>query len=117
MTEYTPNIPLLRKAVEWAEAEAAKEDQEQSEWDQLYWRDVGFRACGTTYCIAGYVCEVSGEEWTSGVTTANGAVPRVAADLLGLGQDDAWALFDAENSIERVREVAERIAERAGERL
>ena len=36
MTDRQVNIPLLRKAVEWAEAEAAK-PPELCEWEQGFW--------------------------------------------------------------------------------
>jgi hypothetical protein len=71
------NIPLLRKAVEWAEAEAAK-PWEVSEWNQADWvahpkklwhqtrdalgrfirggeRKTKAEDCGTCFCIAGKV--------------------------------------------------------------
>lgn len=83
-----PNIPLLRKTVEWAEAEAAR-DWRESEWNQGMWavqpdrlsrwamlRDRmgrfvkgGFRRqeqksaeCGTCFCIAGKISYDAGGE-------------------------------------------------------
>ena len=128
MTETSVNIPLLRKAVEWAEAEAAK-PFELCEWRQAMWvttfdedatrkwkfiaqrttREALGKApeCGTCYCIAGYVvAAVDGREHVSLSTEER------AAQLLGLpGHSD---LFDAVNTIEDVRRIAEDIA---GERL
>lgn len=125
MTENV-NIPLLRKAVEWAEAEAAKPKAE-SRWRQQYWvtpaADDQSRAewgmcahensaesfghtCGTCYCIAGYVTE------TQIGPTEN--VPTEARELLGLTKSQTDDLFRASNTIEDVRRIAEEIA---GERL
>ena len=145
------NIPLLRKAVEWAEAEAKKPLLER-EWDQSGWMrspkhrardylmdkahrtgnfaeltDEGIQelaqTCGTSYCIAGYICHLAGLTFTGDnssmfyrVIDANGVernVSEVAAELLG-NPDDTGLLFDAGNSIERVRVIAEEIA---GEKL
>ncbi len=116
-----PNIPLLRKAVEWAEAEAAKTDG-TGLWNQAWYAEQ--RECGTAYCIAGfaimaglsgaklvdgYELEVDGNDCVSWFDTGRAA--------LGLTENEAYALFNANNSIAEVREVAEQIAARAGERL
>lgn len=132
-TETQVNIPLLRKAVEWAEAEHAKGIR-WSRWEQAMWvttpqdQERARRApederggwyklaaqrdpeCGTCYCIAGYLLhEVEGVPEDRAV----GYVNRAAA-LLGIARVQGDALFDAENSIEDVRRIAEQIA---GERL
>ena len=133
MTEPTVNVPLLRKAVEWAEAEAAK-PIELSEWEQgAYvadkesqdiWRRqyaskgeappvdewhgrLALKApeCGTCYCIAGYVAQMQGDLSNTSV---------LAATTLGLTEDQADDLFHDDNTIEDVRRIAESIA---GERL
>lgn len=116
----TPNIPLLRKAVEWAEAEAAKTDGTCLWVQQSYITET---ACGTAYCIAGYVAAVSPEvtipsTW-SFPQMGGREVPyhEVGQTLLGLTTDEAYDLFDALNTIYDVRETAEEIAARAGERL
>lgn len=126
--EPAVNIPLLRKAIEWAEAEAAK-PWELSEWNQGWWMsepalvrpsydliDAGLARrdqakapeCGTCYCIAGFVA----------AETQNVHDPFLArdtaADALGLDEDQADELFDGGNNIADVRRVAESIA---GERL
>lgn len=110
------NIPLLRKAVEWAEAEAAKPDQTQCEWYQRQWvipaADIG-RACGTCYCIAGYVALVSGIE-------VDCMAEENAAALLGINprlHNSFEGLFAVDNTIEDVRRIADEIAAGAGERL
>ncbi len=55
MTDPTPNIPLLRKCIEWAEVEALKPERE-CEWDQQnYCKTARQRTaaygvpCGTAY--------------------------------------------------------------------
>lgn len=112
------NLPLLRKAVEWATAEAAR-PQVESEWFQGHYRTAGEdlgRSCGTAYCIAGWVNHSDGHpalgDWMH------------AADLLGISHVDAWGdtnvrtgLFESHNTIEDVRRIAERIARQHGETL
>jgi hypothetical protein len=117
MTDLTPNLPLLRKAVEWAEAEAARPDQENSEWAQAYFQISGClidRECETAYCIAGYVVQLAGRD------RSFATLSEQAAHLLGisnLSHHAAAGLFDASNTIEDVRRHADRIAAAAGERL
>jgi hypothetical protein len=120
MSKEDFNLPLLRKVVEWAESEARK-PQSESEWYQDTYSMEGYklgRTCGTAYCIAGYVAgEAEGYQpvgWQSGV----------AMNMLGIDMDDAWGgfphqvgLFDAGNTIEDVRDAAERIARKYGEEL
>lgn len=121
------NVPLLRKAVEWAEAEAAK-PPELCEWNQGSWvapksRETALRLgttyttsglgkadeCGTCFCIAGYVVDA-----VDGPTHVD-EIPARAAELLGIDRFSGEGhLFDSDNSIEDVRRIAEEIA---GERL
>lgn len=134
MNEKNVNVPLLRKAVEWAEAEAVK-PPELREWEQNWWvltpeerarrvevaqNDPNYYdsrewaayikapECGTCYCIAGFVA----------AQTDSGAVgyqvEAAAAEALGLDLDSAGPLFDCDNTIEDVRRIAESLA---GERL
>lgn len=121
------NIPLLRKAVEWAEAEAAKPVAER-QWDQDWWmtspqeraEELGLpeSECGTAYCIAGWACYSNGEDFDpggEGNLLVSGAHPSDRAqELLGLTSREANALFASRNTIEDVRCIAEEIA---GERL
>lgn len=121
------NIPLLRKAVEWVEAEAAK-PPELCEWYQPEIRvtpeeraaevEWGWgvdlkRApeCGTCYCIAGYV--VALEQPAAFDSHGEGSLCDLANDLLGLGRS-SHRLFAMNNNIEDVRRIAEELA---GERL
>ncbi len=128
----TANIPLLRKAVEWAEAEAAKTDG-SSLWNQAAYAIA--TDCGTAFCIAGWTVA----NFAEGVTvqpypTGYGEQPgelvsvvhpdgrpvaweREAQQLLGLTDAEAWDLFEVDNDIHRVRDLAEQIAARVGERL
>lgn len=121
-----PNIPLLRKAVEWAEAEHARPGG--GAWLQELWavdidsanysiqwlseRNVS-PACGTAYCIAGWVLN---ETMPGGFTqqTANNmryvSIVSKAANELGLTFDQGTELFADENSIETVRKSAEKFA-------
>lgn len=120
MTETQVNIPLLRKAVEWAEAEAAKPEWAR-EWDQgAWWVDARFdtaRDCKTAFCIAGWTCFADGADRDPRFTSilADGTqVSTYAAHALGLTEVQAAALFDGGNQIADVRRIAEDIA---GERL
>lgn len=120
MSERQVNVPLLRKAVEWAEGEAAK-PPELCEWWQGMWvtepKDFAIETvfgmpkkapeCGTCYCIAGYICEVLGLDTKRGYT-------EPSAEALGIDGDRAEDLFHGGNTIEDVRRIAEGIA---GERL
>jgi hypothetical protein len=112
------NIPLLRKAVEWAEAEAAK-PVEQCQWYQGYWAvpaEIIKRDCGTCYCIAGRVLHDAGLP-IDDYSAENNA--RAAAGLLGIDWEEAMygGLFSASNDIQAVRRKAEEIAAAAGESL
>lgn len=116
MSELTPNIPLLRKAVEWAEAEAAKPAADRQWYQEDYETpaEIIGRSCGTCFCIAGWVCHtIDGE-----VSDQPG---YRAADLLGIDPDKhhgtETGLFWDYNSIQDVRRIAEDIASEAGERL
>lgn len=129
------NIPLLRKAVEWAEAEAER-PLHLREWDQAAWLRTpedrqwtlqadGFvgdgvvteeqlSECGTTYCIAGFVGQTLDSRYKNSMSVRGVHVSDFAAEALGLSPTEANVLFDAENDIETVRIIAEDIA---GEQL
>lgn len=121
MTELpTPDLPLLRKAVDWA-GEQANLPPHQREWDQMVWRDVS--SCDTAYCIAGYTTDVLLDMQPflfSMVINEHGqreSVATAAQLALGLTDDEANALFNQDNDITTVRAVADAICQRAGERL
>lgn len=117
MTEV--NVPLLRKAVEWAEVEAEKGSA--SRWDQQWWRftptvfvegiGVTNATCDTCYCIAGYVGTLVNEAYVHSEWDDDGVhVADAAQKALGLTAEQAGCLFRSSNTIEQVREIAEHIA-------
>lgn len=110
MTSTNVNVPLLRKAVEWAEAEAAKPYSEFCQWDQAEWVQQTY--CGTRFCIAGYVAQLQDARFAGSSVVDGRTAQKVAAEALGCGH--ASALFAVTNTIEDVRRIAEDLA---GERL
>ena len=132
-----PNIPLLRKTVEWVEAQA-KLAEEKREWNQGSWyvedpaiiaakQDINDPVCGTAMCFAGKVAHDAG--WIPIFDDSNGElryaseatkggkfaeIERIAIDELGIDIDQAEDLFSVYNDAERIRTIAEEIA---GERL
>ena len=129
------NIPLLRKAVEWAEFEAAQPAID-CHWNQGWFvlkpQDVAadlldscesYEAshldalaphCETTYCIAGYVGQLLNPAYAKNDTVRGVHVAEFARRELGISQGDAEWLFEGSHTIEEVRSVAEHIA---GEKL
>lgn len=133
----TPNVPYLRKVVEWVEAEAKR--TEDREWYQATWLVPGKEAatdfsqqvdfCDTACCVAGKVALLEGwtpetyhdnisegSRFTSNVLKGGEKrhVGHVASDALGLTDSEADRLFMASNTVEDIRAIAEEIA---GERL
>ncbi len=118
MTTPAPivNIPLLRKAVEWVEEQAALPTIDR-QWYQGAYRMEGLlagRSCDTVMCVAGYVADLSGVGWrgNSDVTSEREYASDVAERLLGL--PPGHRLFLGDNTAADVRRIAEGIA---GERL
>lgn len=136
------NIPLLRKAVEWVEEQAALPEID-CQWNQARWTtppsiragdliyqvegDVSHTAlkqivnhCGTAYCVAGYIGQMLDERFVDedrifDETTGSFIhVADFAAEALGINGGEASLLFDALNGPADVRNVAESIA---GEKL
>jgi hypothetical protein len=115
---YPEMIPTLRKAVEWAEAEHALEAAgiRPSNWFQplVY---VGpeqreeSNACGSAYCIAGWVVAQHFDvENPYDATGKFKGVMDCAASILGLEEGESHPLFEGTNTIEDVRRIAEEIA-------
>lgn len=119
------NIPLLRKGVEWVEAQAALDWSEGREWYQGLWVTPRNQvpqlqddpeACGTAYCLAGYVGQLVDPRfktsgWVEDETTSDDVhVSQFAQEALGITDYQAMMLFSASNSAERIRQVAEKIA-------
>lgn len=114
------NVPLLRKAVEWAEVENALPN---GMWSQRFWAQQ--TECGTAYCIAGFVAQEmsDGIDFWQGIRIASQcidpdsgdkvSISTFAAERLGLTLAESDALFAASNTIEDVRDVFEWILERA----
>jgi hypothetical protein len=112
------NLPLLRKANEWVQAEALLPLPER-EWEQSSWmitpserklyavyvtkaeREAWIK-CGTAYCIAGYVASLFGpvHRTPEGVVIAHDGsqVDQYAAVALGLTGYEADELFEGDNS-------------------
>lgn len=123
MSEF--NLPLLRKAVEWVTAQAALPPPDR-QWYQGSWRMSWPDApCDTTYCVAGYICEINGAQWADDSSVVSepeelaafnyGEKTVVTASyrarrLLGIEEFEARDLFEAGNDSRRVVEVASRIA-------
>ena len=128
----TPNVPLLRKVVEWVEAEDNKPYM-QREWLQADWmrrRTTEEQAkgwCGTACCVAGWVGMHSdvaqpqlvhnprtGEMDYSGMMEyPDGLLVHVedyAQHVLGLNDVQAGALFAGGNGPATIRKLAEEFA-------
>lgn len=116
------NVPLLRKALEWAEAENEKPD---CLWNQRWW--VQTNECGTSYCQAGYIGQLLEDayrenEYVSfrelehkefvdpdliGDLEGNYHVAYYAEKALGLTHNQAILYFDATNSLQRLKQLFE----------
>lgn len=90
--------------------------------------------CGTAYCVAGHVVAEAGDRFVSRVRGHESGLGRSgycmaedagevttvgmrAAELLGVNDDEAEALFSATNSYEEIVDVAREICENHGEEL
>jgi hypothetical protein len=129
----TPNIPLLRKSVEWVESQAALPEIDR-EWDQArYICQPDMRArvlidqrsmstdyyqllsalqnhCGTTYCVAGYIGQLEDERYCHHDMVNGIHVAEFAQKQLGLTEGQSQWLFSGENTAADVRRIAESIA-------
>lgn len=139
---YTPDLPLLRKLVDWAEEEEARQDRGDGTdkdviWMQMNWLSTDFvwkngeatdQICSTGCCIAGKVALDFGTpiftDWegtTEYVRDDNDglvySIREFGREQLGLQKPEADELFEGENKAADIREIAERIAARAGEML
>ena len=130
-----PNIPLLRKEVEWVEnqEELRKRDFEEfhsqdHRWSQETWMEVTM--CGTACCVAGNVAMHEGEIIQSidnyGNIVGTYAYDEVADEYseisnfaqlkLGINHKER-AMFTGDNKAADIRRYAEQAAERVGETL
>lgn len=113
-------IPMLRRAVQWAEAGAAKGDGVGQWWQSEVYMTEGERVghyglapgCGSSYCIAGWIVASHYGVDSPYQRPPDGLSGSMSAArvLLGLDAGKAGALFEAGNSIEDVRRIAEDIA-------
>lgn len=78
----------------------AQIEREPKRWKQGAWK------CGTAYCMAGWVCVLSGDRIDSCYTQSGEFVPRAAEAHLGLPNHGSWmpnsdeALFSSTNSLD-----------------
>lgn len=77
------NEPLLREAMTFIRLH-------QERWDQGSWGGVG--RCGTTHCLAGWVCAIAGNQLNELAHTDERAFWQ-AKELLGLDYEQANSLF------------------------
>jgi hypothetical protein len=132
----TPNIPLLRKAVEWVEYQASlpmidreweqaryitkpdlrarmliEVNHDREDFEQYYPQLAAIKNhCGTAYCVAAYIGQMYNEEYKYSDQIGDQHVSQYAMGLLGIDGDDAHALFMGDNTAADVRRIAERIA-------
>lgn len=123
----TPNVPLLRKAVEWVE------EQEQLDWEdenRVWWQKTYVVAkavltsvrngtvgqlsqqaidCQTVYCVAGKICvDLYGVDVVRRMEPHQ--ISNTARRELGIGYDQANELFYGSNNAEDIRELCEQFA-------
>lgn len=90
-------------------------------WDQRAWRQ-----CGTTMCVAGWACEMTGAEWHgsdgAGLRTPDGRESNAfhrGAEVLGLDHPAAVRLFIISEGLDDIRAFRDRLrareAAKAGE--
>lgn len=118
------NREILIGAVNWAIAEHEKKLRgEQSDWEQKAWieerrhRVFPFQwTCRTVCCIGGYIALNAGASpiiGRPGYVYHDGRrrlISSVASDVAGLGSD-SLRLFDAFNTIEDIKRIANSILE------
>lgn len=119
----TPNLPLLREILAYI-------DEHPEQHNQDWWAHAE-EGCGTTYCVAGWAVHLRGYsiEWAPfgdgeyqadycrDVNGDRRLIGAAAMELLGLTDGEATQLFTGCDNRDEVRDVAERIAKRAGEAL
>lgn len=133
-----PNVPMLRKYVEWVEEQEALPEIDRT-WVQRWWMTtagshaammlemvpmIDFKArvtavnhCGTAYCLAGKVAMDHDPEYANVPIVNNVHCADLALNLLGLEHDrmpSRHPIFRSENTAADIRRIAEQAA---GERL
>jgi hypothetical protein len=117
-----PNLNLIREVLS-----VIKENPER--WNQSIWMsspEPKF-TCGTAMCVAGHAVSISDldikwvySRWDKeyrGTLEDGRMIAKVAQELLGLTENEANTLFDANNTFAELKTIAKQIAERAGEKL
>lgn len=108
----TPNIPLLRQAMDAILANPEKHDQ--SMWATR-------TDCGTAYCYAGMTCHLSGLEpdfdfigadWACAIRGSDEVIREAATRLLNIDGTTAHHLFHAENTTADLKHYVDEITER-----
>lgn len=122
------NTDLLRKTLAHIEAHPEA-------WEQSVWAVRGLDGCGTALCFAGHAVTLSGlelswvdeyedgygndddEYWTPARQVANNvrvdpdsrlhgySIRYAAADLLGLNDEQAYRLFEGNNTLAELRRI------------
>lgn len=141
MSKNKFNVKLLRNLVLWAQGEHDRLGKKYAglaeyKWDQAYWaKEERNGVCRTAFCIAGAAVRMKGYKfvWAESAdpqlfiaetcTKKIDGVKRsfdielTAMHLLGIDWDQAESLFNGDNTIDDVIDVAESIAEYYGETL
>jgi hypothetical protein len=108
-----PDLSLLRKILGHIDAHPEEWDQERYGYSNV---------CGSAHCVAGHAVVMTGGVFNriGGVTGGLGGscdAYTYAERVLGLTNEESFALFFEYNTRSMVQKIAERIAARAGERL
>jgi hypothetical protein len=125
-------IPLLRKGVEWAEAEAQKPWIERRWWQNAYFTSAKSLAtslllrtnlkptqqkqeqiaahCGSCYCMAGWLGQELDPRYVENEFVDGVHVAEFVMKEMGFTRHEASELFSGTNSIQTVRYLAEQIA-------
>lgn len=117
----TLNVELLDNAIEWAKESAKGKQGDAPSWNQYAWFERF--DCGTACCIAGYVATRNGEQpvFTPGsreALTVEGtdgvqhSIQTYATELLGITSIEAGWLFDGDNDLVDIVEIAGELKER-----
>lgn len=131
----SPNrgLALLDEAIDQIEMHAkAAEAGGKCQWEQGEWR------CASGMCLAGWVSQLAGGKWATPVSSDNDYQPyedclvaeagddsddvmastsagtvihaqERATRLLGLGHDDAYTLFEGDNTVETIKGIREEL--------
>lgn len=106
------NVELMERVLSQIESNLER-------WNQYVWREPQTTECGTAMCFAGWTAEIAGIPWASDTpwtaeymhVLMDGqrvGVWEAAQKALGLDDDEANDLFDANNSIETLRMIVAR---------